>query len=337
MQCDALIERTRVSPDVAGWGPSNLQAAYNLPSSHKGKGNIVAIVDAFDNPHVASDLAKYRSEFGLPTAHFYKYNQEGRQNNYPRGSMYWGVEIDLDVEMVSAACPNCTIYLIESKNAGSNSLYAAEKTAVKLGAHIVSNSWGGAGGSASAGAFAAPGVTYLASAGDEGYGMQDPADYPTVVSVGGTILHFTSSHYTEVVWPDSGGGCSFVAKPSWQADPDCSERTGNDVAAAAWNAAEYDTYGYRGWMTTAGTSVSSPLLAGVFGLTKNAAKQEGGKRFWTAPNGKRAQYLHAITNGSLIGCPAQYQNTYICSAGTNQFGTYSGPSGWGTPNGIGAF
>jgi len=337
MQCDALILANGTGPDVGGWTPSDLQTRYNLPSSTKGSGTVVAIVDAFDNPKVASDLAAYRAEFGLPAAKFYKYNQKGQQKNYPSGNKYWGVEIDLDVEMVSAACPNCTIYLIESKNSGTNSLYAAEETAVRLGAHIVSNSWGGGGGSASSGAFAAKGVTYLASAGDSGYGMQDPADYPTVVSVGGTVLQRASSKYTETVWQDSGGGCSLVEKPSWQGDPDCSERTGNDVAAVAWAVAYYDTYGYRGWFTIGGTSISSPLLAGVFGLASNSTKQDGGKRFWTEPEKKRAKYLHEITRGYLAHCPSQYLNTYICSAGTNQFGTYSGPSGWGTPNGIGAF
>ena len=90
--------------------------------------------------------------------------------------------------MVSATCPKCTIYLIESNDNSARSLYAAEKEAVKLGAHIVSNSWGGGYGGPSGGAFDASGVTYLASAGDDGYGIQDPADYDSVVSVGGTVL-----------------------------------------------------------------------------------------------------------------------------------------------------
>jgi subtilase family serine protease len=338
MQCDALIESSGISRAVSGWGPANFQAAYNLPSSKKGSGDIVAVVDAFDNPNVASDLAMYRKQFGLGTAKFNKYNQKGQKKNYPKGNSGWGVEIDLDVEMVSAVCPKCTIYLIESKNNGGNSLYAAEKEAVKLGAHIITNSWGGGAGSASGNAFNTPGVTYLASAGDGGYGMQDPADYATVVSVGGTVLRYATSKYSEIVWPSSGGGCSVVAKPSWQSDPNCSKRTGNDVAAVAWNAAEYDSYGTGGgWFTVGGTSVSSPLLAGVFGLAGNATKQNGGQNFWTASNKKRAKYLHTITSGMLSGCPSNYKGTYLCDAGTNQFGTYSGPSGWGTPNGIGAF
>ncbi len=122
------------------------------------------------------------------------------------------MEIDLDVQMVSAVCPKCTIYLIEADDNYTNNLYAAEMEAVKLGAHIVSNSWGGGGGSPSGGAFDHPHVTYLASSGDGGFGMQDPADYDNIISVGGTILQKSGSTYTEQTWPDTGGGCSVVAE-----------------------------------------------------------------------------------------------------------------------------
>lgn len=337
MQCDALIQ-DGIRPDVAGLGPADFQAAYNLPSSSKGAGQIVAIVDAFDNPNVASDLATYRSYFGLGKAKFKKFNQDGQQGPYPKGNPNWGVEIDLDVEMVSASCPKCTIYLIESKNNSGRSLYAAVQEAVKLGAHIVSNSWGGGGGTPSRNAFNTPGVAYLASSGDGGYGMQDPADYDTVIAVGGTLLSKNSSGYTESVWPDSGAGCSVVAKPSWQGDPSCTQRTGNDVAAVAMNAAEYDTYGSGGgWFTVGGTSVSSPLIAGVFGLAGNAGKQDGGKNFWRLSKAKLQKDLHYISSGNVVGCPSSLSGTYLCQAGTDQFGSYSGPVGWGTPNGIGAF
>jgi subtilase family serine protease len=337
MQCDALIEHAAIGPAVAGWAPANLEAAYNLPSTSKGSGEVVAIVDAFDNPNVASDLAEYRSNFGLPTANFTKYNQKGQTSNYPTGNKGWGVEIDLDVEMVSASCPNCTIYLIEAKDNSGLNLYQAEREAVKLGAHIVSNSWGGGSGHPSHGAFLHPGVTYLASAGDGGYGMQDPAEYDNVVSVGGTVLSESGSTYSETVWSSSGGGCSTEKKPSWQHDPDCTGRTGNDIAAVAWNAAEYDTYEYSGWFTVGGTSVASPLMAGVFGLAGNGTKQHGGKNFWELTSSKIKSELHYISTGEVSGCPPSLSGSYLCEAGTNQFGTYSGPTGWGSPNGIGAF
>jgi subtilase family serine protease len=319
---------------VAGWGPADFQARYNLPSSTKGAGQVVAIVDAFDNPDVTSDLAAYRKNFGLGTGKFNKYNQEGKKGNYPAGSSGWGVEIDLDVEMVSAGCPKCTIDLIEANDNSGTNLYLAEVEAVKLGATIVSNSWGGGGGSSSAGSFDTKGITYLASAGDSGYGMQDPADYETVVSVGGTVMSLSGKTYSEIVWIDSGGGCSVVTKPTWQKDKGCSQRTGNDISAVAWNAAEYDTYGQGGWFTVGGTSVASPLIAGIYALAGNSTKQYGGKNLWTLSKKTRTKGLHYIKTGGLAGCPSSLSGSYLCTAGTKQFGTYSGPAGWGTPNGV---
>ena len=100
-----------------GWGARDIEAAYNLPSMSKGSGQIVAVVDAYDNPNVASDLAAYRRYYGLPKGKFYKFNQHGQQGHYPkRGDSGRTLEIDLDVEMVAATCPNCTIYLVEDNN-----------------------------------------------------------------------------------------------------------------------------------------------------------------------------------------------------------------------------
>jgi len=320
-----------------GWGPAELQAAYHLPSSSNGSGQIVAIVDAFDNPHVVDDLATYRATYDLGTASFRKFNQEGREGKYPQGDVSWGNEIDLDVEMVSASCPKCTIYLVEARTDASVNLYAAEVEAVKLGAHIVTNSWGGDSGFASGDAFETAGVAYVASAGDSGYGMQDPADYINVVSVGGTVLTQQGRTFSESVWLDTGAGCSKIAKPQWQHDPRCSMRTGNDVAAVARHVALYDTYGYRGWMTATGTSISAPLIGGVFALAGNASLQDGGKHLWNLTDERRKRYLHAIERGGISGCPKRLVGSYLCRAGTGEYGTYSGPSGWGTPNGIGAF
>jgi hypothetical protein len=158
--CLTLIESTSgIRPIVAGWTPSDFQARYKLPSTTKGSGQIVAIVDAYDNHNVASDLATYRSEFGL---------------NYPSGSTSWGLESDLDVEMVSATCPLCTMYLIEANSANSSDLEAAEVEAVKLGAHIISNSWicYGSLNCVSRRDFNHKGVIYLAAAADGGYGTE---------------------------------------------------------------------------------------------------------------------------------------------------------------------
>lgn len=340
MNCDVLL-KMKIEPEVAGLVPADLQKAYDLPSKTKGSGQIVAIVDAYDNPDVAKDLAVYREKFGLGTAKFSKYDQLGEKGHYPQhcpGSQFsWCVEIDLDVEMVSASCPKCTIWLFEANTNDNSDLYATVARAAKMGAHIISNSYGGGGGGPSYGDFARTGVTYLASAGDSGYGLQDPADYDTVVSVGGTILSKKGSTYTEQVWPDSSGGCSFVAKPAWQHDPRCAERTGNDVSAVAFNVAEYDSFGYPGWITIGGTSVSSPLLAGVYALAGNAKTRQSGRLFWSLSGETRRKDLHAITSGQVLHCPPSLAGSYLCKAGTRQYKSYSAPAGWGTPKGIGAF
>lgn len=335
VQCDVLIETGGAHPNVAGWTASNLEAAYNLPTSTNGAGQIVAIVDAYDNPHVASDVATYRSTFGLPAATFTKYNQNGQQGNYPSGNAGWGVEIDLDVDMVSAACPLCTIYLVEANSSSSSDLETAEAEAVKLGATIVTNSYSGTGLSESY--YDTPGITYLASAGDSGYGLDQPATFKAVVSAGGTVLKESRSKYSETVWIDSGGGCSSTheSKPSWQTDPGCSYRTGNDASAVAANVAEYDSYVYGGWLEVDGTSISSPLLAGVFGLAGNSTSQDGGENLWTLNPSQLQNDLHAIARGN-DDCSG-VKSKYLCKAGTGAFGQYSGPSGWGTPNGVGAF
>ena len=329
-ECGVIILKSGVTPDRAGWGPPDLQAAYNLPSTSRGTGQVVAIVDAYDNPNVASDLAAYRSYYGLPRANFTKYNEKGQQGHYPKGDANWGYEIDLDVQMVSAVCPNCTIYLVEAND--DSDLGTAELEAVKLGAHIVSNSWGW--DSIPESDFDHRDVVYIAASGDSGYGSSVPAKFPNVVSVGGTLLAKRGSHYKEIVWPFTGGGCADgVAKPPWQHDPGCTSRTQNDIAAVASDVAEYDSYGYRGWFTDGGTSVSSPLIAGIYGLAGNATSQHAAKRLWSLSQRQRNRYLHAITEGSDGSCGG----SYLCTAGTGQFGTYSGPAGWGTPYGIGAF
>ncbi|HEY1868829.1 MAG TPA: hypothetical protein VGG70_11085, partial [Candidatus Cybelea sp.] len=142
VQCLTVAVRAAAGPEVAGWAPADFQTRYELPSSTKGIGAIVAIVEAYDNPNVASDLGEYRAQFGLGTAEFAKYNQRGQKKNYPAGNTGWGVDIDLEAEMVSATCPLCTIYLVEADSAYASDLEAAEVEAVKLGAHIVSNGWG---------------------------------------------------------------------------------------------------------------------------------------------------------------------------------------------------
>jgi subtilase family serine protease len=347
--CLALnVNGVKEHASPSGWTPADLEAAYKLPSSTNGSGQIVAIVDAYDNPNIASDLSTYRSQFGLPTANFTKYNQEGQTSNYPSGSEGWGVEEDLDVDMVSSACPKCTIYLVEANAADTSDLETAEAEAVTLGAHIVSNSWicyaSSCGTSESS--FDTPGVTYVAASGDFGYNENGPPEwFDSVVAAGGTQLESSGSSYTETVWSDAGGGCSSNGggsgqpKPSWQKDPSCTDRTDADVSSEAGcspGVAEYDSYlpvSEEGWIQECGTSAASPLNAGIFALAGKASKVDAGKRFWTLDARKRRRHLNYIKSGSDGSCGG----SYLCTAGTKQFGRYAGPTGWGSPKGIGAY
>jgi hypothetical protein len=337
-QCAVLIANGAAHSMYAGWSAKDLEAAYDLPSATKGKGQNVYIVDAYDNPDVVSDFAAYRKGMGLPAGTLNKYNQDGQMSDYPQGGPGWGVEIDLDVEMASASCPKCTINLVEANSNAWSDIETAEQEAITLGGTIVSNSYGGSGASCSD--YDTKGVTYLASAGDSGYSIFDPADCESVIAVGGTFLNNASGKrkYNEVVWTDSGGGCSSQPKPPWQKDPDCAYRTANDVAAVAVNASEYDTYSEGGWITVDGTSISSPLVAGMVGLAGNSTKQDGGKNLWNAfsklsfKKQEKDRNIYYISSGSDGQCGGEY----LCTAGTGQFGIYSGPTGWGTPHGVGA-
>ena len=147
---DVVTDRTGkplVTPAPSGYGPADLQSAYNVAGATAPTGTTVAIVDAYNDPTAESDLAVYRSQYGLPpctTANgcFRKVNQNGG-TNYPRTNGGWAQEISLDLDMVSAICPNCHILLVEASSNSFVNLGTAVNTAASLGAKAISNSYGG--------------------------------------------------------------------------------------------------------------------------------------------------------------------------------------------------
>ncbi|HKU81802.1 MAG TPA: S8 family serine peptidase, partial [Candidatus Tumulicola sp.] len=294
-RCYALIHtdipgKLGVQPNVSGYGPPDYDSAYHLPTGAlAGKGQKIAIVDAYDDPNAESDLQVYRSQYGLPTCTtangcFKKVNQEGQQGNYPQANAGWAGEESLDVDMVSAVCPHCKIILVEANSNYFNDLGASVNEAIKLKANVVSNSYGGGEGYTSNPDYDHPGHIITASSGDGGYGAQQPCSLSTVVCVGGTTLAKGGSGtrgWTEAGWRDAGSGCSaLVTKPTWQTDTGCTMRSEADTSAVAVGAAVYDTYQNRGWIVLDGTSVSSPLIAAVFGLAKNAKAQNYAQNIW---------------------------------------------------------
>jgi hypothetical protein len=338
-----------------GYTPQNLASAYNWAdptgSTWTWNGQTVAIVDAYDNPNVASDLSVYRSQFGLPpctTANscFRKVNQRGG-SPAPAGNVGWGQEIALDVEMVSAVCPGCKILLVESDSNSFLDLGAAVNEAYSLGANAISNSYGGNeffGETSYAGSYNHPGVAITASSGDAGYGVEVPAAYGTVVAVGGTNLTTAANTrgWTEAAWSGAGSGCSSqISKPTWQKDAGCSHRTVADVSAVAdpnTGVAVYDSYGSTGganWYVFGGTSVASPIVASVYGLAGNAGSTDyPAKLAYASPAS-----LFDVTSGSNGNCTRKTRRggssgaAYLCTAGQG----YDGPTGLGTPNGTGGF
>src|SRR5262249_26577889 len=178
----------------SGYHPADLVSAYNIGGGGS-SATTIAIVDAYGYNNAESDLAVYRAQFGLPpctTANgcFRKVNQKGVAGGYPRQNTGWAQESALDLDMVSAMCPNCKIILVEASSNSLANLAAAENTAVALGAHVVSNSYGGgeSGSVSYEPAYNHPGVAIIASSGDSGYGTQFPASSPHVTAVGGTSL-----------------------------------------------------------------------------------------------------------------------------------------------------
>ncbi|MGW8881572.1 Kelch repeat-containing protein, partial [Streptomyces mirabilis] len=318
-----------------GFGPADLQSAYNLPSG--GSTETVAIVDAFDNPDAEADLAVYRQQYGLPactTANgcFKKIDQRGG-TNFPPPDAGWAAEIALDVDMVSAICPTCKILLVEADDSDVHNLGTAVNQAVAQGAKFVSNSYGGREGSDQTQAddayFNHPGVAITASSGDFGYGVSYPSSSPHVTAVGGTSLvknASTGRGWTEAAWSGAGSGCSdHASKPSFQKDTGCARRAVADVSAVADPNTGVAVY-HGGWQVFGGTSASAPIIASAYALAGTPATG-------SAPNSypyAQPSALNDVTSGRNGSCsPAGY----LCAAGPG----YDGPTGLGTPNGLAAF
>jgi subtilase family serine protease len=272
-----------------------------------------------------------------------KVNQTGG-SRYPSTNSGWTLEISLDVETAHEICQNCKIVLVEASSSTYGNLATAVNEAARLGATEISNSYGGsefAGESSYDGYYAQKGIAVMASSGDGGYGAEYPAASPDVVAVGGTTLTLNGSSWAgESAWSDGGSGCStYEPVQTWQSGLSDWKSTGcgtkratADVAADAdpnTGAAVYDSTPYdgmSGWFQVGGTSLASPLIAGVFALAGGIAKTQYGPQVPYAQ--ATASNLHDVTSGSNGNC-----GTIMCNAAPG----YDGPTGLGTPNGVGAF
>jgi hypothetical protein len=350
-----------------GLRPQDLSSAYQLTSSAPSP-QTIAIVDPYNNLTAEEDLEKYDREFGLPECTtqdgcFEKVNEHGETGNLPypknfperdqaekfcklknpprfceevREAAEWQIESDLDIEIAHAICPNCHILLAEAASSAfpkgeEAKLEEAERSAARLGATEISNSWGEEPPATDSPAFNDPGIVVTAAAGDEGYlnwraGEKErefvnyPASSPHVVAVGGTRLSVEEGAWTEeTVWNGqgaTGGGCSATfPAPPWQLSVadwpsvGCGEkRAVADVSADAdpyKGAAIYDSAGKcetRPWCTIGGTSLASPLIAAVFALSGGAHGVEYPARTLYENEIGSPGALHDIVTGSNGAC-----------------------------------
>jgi subtilase family serine protease len=355
---DGRPQITRTTP--TGLSPAAIQSVYNLsglaPTSGAGAGQIIAIVDAFHDPHALSDLNTFSAQYGEPQLSTCTslsqtgacFEQVEPASGTPRVNAGWVLEESLDIEWAHAEAPGAKIVLVEASSNSFTNLFNAVVAANKLNATEVSLSWGGGEFSSETSTdsdLAHAGTFYTVSSGDSGHGAQYPAASPNVISVGGTTLNgcsgtSCSGFKSETAWSGSGGGISAVEPiPSYQSGytgpvfgaatiaaltgnmrgiPDVSFEANPNTGVSIFDSTA--DQGQSGWFTVGGTSVGAPNWAGIL-----AAGAAAGK---TALQGDSAIYkggfstnLRDITRGTNGSCGTD------CTAGTG----YDLVTGLGSP------
>ncbi len=344
--------KPQASASPAAYGPLQLRTAYGLIGNGS-PSQIIAIVDAYNHPNIQADLDAYSATFGIPSlpacvgpasasavACFQKVDQRGG-TAYPSTDPGWALEIAMDVESAHAICQNCSIVLVEADSAGLTDLFTAVDQAVAQGAKAISNSYGTSqefsGEKAYDSHFNHPGIAITVSTGDSGYRTSYPAVSPYVTAVGGTSLYLNAdnSYNRETAWNGSGSGCSSqeTVKPAGQPTlAGCSRRVIADVSAVAdpnTGAAVYDSVPYggsSGWFKVGGTSLSSPIIAAIYAMAGDLPSATQGNAYSYAHG--NSSTLHDVVGGTTGRC-----RTPLCTAVTG----FDGPTGLGSPKGMGAF
>ena len=361
-------------PPSGAMTPKDVLAAYNIPSTAHADGAIVALAE-FPSTNAMSDVNTYRAEFGIPalpacptdsmgvptpggTACFARVGQDGTVNTVSTTDCPgWASEVALDMDMVSAACPDCSIVVVEGDPIAYNLPQMNQIAATVVGAAAVDNGWGKPESGQSDSYFASPTTLSFAASGSNGYDDEDdgpaaaiyPASAPNVISVGGTTLKAGGGgSYSEVVWNDdaslggggaSGSGCSTLfPMPSYQAASgfqfgSCKMRASVDIAAAAefcppmgcgfGGIAVYDIDD-GGWYPTVGTSTSSALAAAIM-VRVGLAGKDNHALFYA--NGGAFNDITSGNNDALGVCSTA--DKVLCTAGQQ----WDGPTGLGSPNG----
>ncbi len=334
------VEPFVTSTTPHGYTPLQVRHAYGFDQitfsggtlNGDGKGQTIAIVDAYDDPNITSDLAKFSTQYGLPQMTgtngnpiFTKVKQATRIS----GNAGWSLEIALDVEWAHAIAPQANIVLVEAKTASiSNLLSSVDLARKRSGVASVSMSWGAGEFSTESSYdtyFTTPSghtnVTFVSSSGDDGAPVEWPAISANVVSVGGTTLNLdaTGNILSETGWSGSGGGVSaYIAKPSYQSALPYAKRSNPDISYDAdpnTGFPVYDTVSYSGttgWFEVGGTSAGSPQIAALIAIADQGRKAAG--------------------NGALDSRSQTLPMLYAASGTAGNFHDISGGTSTGSPN-----
>jgi subtilase family serine protease len=322
------------APPSGTISPSQMNSAYGMSQlSYNGSNQTIAIIDAFNQPNIQSDLTTFDNFYGLAAAPSFRVVNQTGGSSLPGNSVSWGEEISLDVEWAHAIAPGANLVLIEANNSSFGNLMTAANTAATVeGASVASMSFGGrefSGETTYDADLNHPGTSYVASDGDSGSPAQYPSASPYVLSVGGTHLNQSNGTWkSESVWNNiygrtGGGPSSIEARPSWQNGFNTNSHRGTpDVALDAdpvTGVSVYDSYGAGGWLNgVGGTSLSAPIWAGIIALA-NQGRANSGK-------------------GNLTNMPADIYNLssndfHDITSGGN--GKYKATTGWDFVSGRG--
>jgi subtilase family serine protease len=311
----------------AGLSPSQIKSLYHLPASG-GRGTI-AIIGAYNDVSIESDLADFDKQFGLPactTANgcFTKHLMSAKE----KSESGWAMETTLDVEWAHAIAPEAKILLVAATTpSGSNLLDAVDYAAKQKEVVAISMSWGGAEfpeeTSLDSHFVSVSGASFFASSGDNGAGASWPAASPKVIAVGGTSLVISNKKTGESAWSGSGGGVSAYEKePDFQKSYSIPKAGGMravpDVAYNADPKSGYSIVRLGKWYVVGGTSAGAPQWAAIAALGSGVTAEN----FYTDKAGSNnSTYFNDITSGSNGTC------TYFCTARAH----YDYVTGLGSP------
>jgi subtilase family serine protease len=316
------------------YNPAQIRHGYGFDQlAATGAGQKIAIVDAYGNASIQSDMDTFCAQFGLPATTVQILGTN------PGTDTGWALETALDVEWAHAIAPGATIILSVARSSGINDLLSAVDAAVSAGATVVSMSWGAAefsGVSTYDSHFNKAGVTFTASSGDNGAGLEWPAVSPYVVSVGGTTLTLDSNNdrVSETAWSGSGGGISsYVAIPSYQSGWQSNAGRGvPDVSYLAdpnTGVLVYDSVN-GGWFVVGGTSAGAPQWAAAIALANQLRLASGASAI-----GAANPSIYSKAKGSTT-TPYSVSPTYFYDVSSGNNGTYTAAPPYDFVTGVGS-